>query len=261
MRTRILLTLLFTLLPAQLARASASSPFQGTRSAAAGPAPIAIASGPAKPIASLSGPISNESTRTYWAYSVQVTAVRSAPGPTARTVGSTRLWTEDGFPEDYVVLAQEVYPHLTWFQIRLPGRPNGQSGWVPEQALSGLHLTHKLLVVDERHLRITVYSSGRRIFSAAVGIGKPSTPTPRGHFWIREKFPVKSDPFYGPYAFGTADYSTLSEWPHGGVVGIHGTNEPQLVPGHPSHGCIRVRNADVTRLWSLVPVGTPLRVV
>jgi hypothetical protein len=192
---------------------------------------------------------------------VAVAPVRAAPRSTSRTVGSTHLWTEDGFPEDYLVLAQQVYPHITWFQIRLPERPNGRTGWVAEQALGALHVTHKLLVVDERHLQMTLYSSGRRVFSAPVGIGKPSTPTPTGHFWIREKFTVKNDPFYGPYAFGTADYSTLSEWPHGGVVGIHGTNEPSLVPGRPSHGCIRVRNGDVTRLWSLLPVGTPVRVI
>ena len=177
-------------------------------------------------------------------------------------VGSTQLSTEDGFPEDYLVLAQRVYPNITWFQIRLPGRPNGRTGWVPEQSLGTLHLTHELLVLDERHLRLTLYSGGHSIFSARVGIGKPSTPTPPGHFWIREKFRVRpADPFYGPYAFGTADYSTLSEWPRGGVVGIHGTNKPWLIPGRPSHGCIRVRDADDSRLWSLLAVGTPLRVI
>jgi lipoprotein-anchoring transpeptidase ErfK/SrfK len=260
MRARLLFTVaVAALLPAQVAWGSVT--FEGGRVATAGPAPIAVASGPAKPIASQSGPISNERTTTYWAYSVQATPVRVAPNPTARVVGSTRLWTEDGFPEDYLVLAQEVYPDITWFQIRLPARPNGQTGWVPEQALSGLHLTHKLVVVDERHLRLTLYASGRKILSTPVGIGKPSTPTPKGHFWIREKFRVHNDPFYGPYAFGTADYSTLSEWPHGGVVGIHGTNKPQLIPGRPSHGCIRMRNPDITRLWSLLPVGTPIRVI
>jgi hypothetical protein len=209
---------------------------------------------------SLSGSLSDEQTTTYWAYSVEVTAVRAAPNAHARVVGRTRLWTEDGFAEDYLVLAQQVYPSLTWFQIRLPGRPNGRIGWVPETALSDLNVTHKHLVLDERRLRLTLYVSGRKILSARVGIGKPSTPTPRGNFWIRERFP-SFDPFYGPYAFGTADYSSLSEWPHGGVVGIHGTNEPWLIPGTPSHGCIRVKNRDVTRLWQLVGVGTPLTVV
>ena len=208
---------------------------------------------------SFSGPISDEHSTTYWAYSVTAGPVRSAPLRYARAIDSVRLSTEDGFPEVYLVLAQKVYRNRTWFKIRLPGRPNGRTGWVPERALGRLQVTHKHVVVDERRLRLTVYVWGRKIFSAPVGIGAPSMPTPTGHFWIREKFP-STDEFYGPYAFGTADYSTLSEWPHGGVVGIHGTNEPWLIPGRPSHGCIRVQNQDIARLWSMLPVGTPLTV-
>jgi len=52
----------------------------------------------------------------------------------------------------------------------------------------------------------------------------------------------------------------LSDWPGGGVVGIHGTNQPQLIPGRPSHGCIRVPNAAIKRLWQLMPIGTPVRI-
>jgi lipoprotein-anchoring transpeptidase ErfK/SrfK len=222
-------------------------------------APAALAAAPT-PIASESGPISDEQTTTYWAYSVEAAAVRTAPRPHARVITHLRLWTEDGFPEDYLVLAQEVYPNETWFRVRIPGRPNGRTGWVPEEALGNLNVTHKHVVVDEEQLRLTVYVSGRAIFSAPVGIGKRSTPTPKGNYWIRERF-RSNDPFFGPYAFGTADYSTLSEWPHGGVVGIHGTNEPQLIPGRPSHGCIRLKNRDVRRLWQLVGVGTPLTVI
>jgi len=61
------------------------------------------------------------------------------------------------------------------------------------------------------------------------------------------------------YAFGTSAYSpTLTDWPGGGVIGIHGTNQPQLVPGRPSHGCVRVRNPDMLRLSHLMPLGTPV---
>jgi lipoprotein-anchoring transpeptidase ErfK/SrfK len=231
----ITLTSTFTLVPASLAAAQ-------------------------PPVASDSGPISDEQTTTYWAYSVASAAVRAAPNSHARVISHLHLWTEDGFPEDYLVLAQEVYPSETWFKVRIPGRPNGRTGWVPEQALGDLKVTHKHVVVDEEHLRISVYVRGRKVFSAPVGIGKASTPTPKGSFWIRERF-RSTDPFYGPYAFGTADYSTLSEWPHGGVVGIHGTDQPSLIPGRPSHGCIRLKNADVRRLWQLVGVGTPLTVI
>lgn len=222
-------------------------------------APAALAASIGTPNAALSGPISDEQSTTYWAYSVQTAPVRAAPRPNARVTGRLHLWTEDGFPEDYLVLAQEVYPNETWFKVRIPGRPNGRTGWVREQSLGDLRLTHRHIVVDEEHLRLTVYLWGRKVFSAAIGIGKASTPTPKGNYWIRERF-RSTDPFYGPYAFGTADYSTLSEWPHGGVVGIHGTNQPALIPGRPSHGCIRLKNADVSRLWQLVGVGTPVTV-
>jgi hypothetical protein len=244
MHTRTILTLL-------VATTLASAAAPGGALASAGP----------RPIASESGPISNERTVTYWAYAAQQTPVRAAPTATAPAIDSVRLWTEDGLPNDYLVLAQRVYPRQTWFKIRIPGRPNGRTGWVPEQALGALHITHEHLVVDERRLTLTLYLRGRTILSAPVGIGKPSTPTPTGNFWIREKFRVQSDPFYGPYAFGTADYSTLSEWPHGGVVGIHGTNEPTLIPGAPSHGCIRMKDSDIARLWPLLNVGTPLTIL
>ncbi len=115
------------------------------------------------------------------------------------------------------------------------------------------------LIVDRQALRATLYRHGRPIWSAPVGIGKPGTPTPAGRFWIREKFRTQAPgSLYGPVAFGTSDYSVLSDWPGGGVVGIHGTNEPSLLPGRPSHGCIRLRNCRRRRLWRLAPVGTPL---
>jgi hypothetical protein len=210
-------------------------------------------------VSALSGPISDEQNTTYWAYSVRVVPVRSAPLGYARAIDSVHLSTEEDFPEVYLVLAQKVYRNRTWFKIRLPGRPNGRIGWVPEQALGRLQVTHKHVVVDERHLSLSLYAWGRKIFSAPIGIGAPSMPTPTGHYWVREKF-VSTDPFYGPYAFGTADYSTLSDWPHGGVVGIHGTESPELIPGRPSHGCIRVRNQDISRLWPMLPVGTPVTI-
>ena len=84
-------------------------------------------------------------------------------------------------------------------------------------------------------------------------------PTPHGSFYIRERLTDFHDSFYGPIAFGTSARSpTLTDWPGGGVVGIHGTNEPHLIPGRISHGCVRLRNADILKLARLLPLGTPL---
>ena len=33
---------------------------------------------------------------------------------------------------------------------------------------------------------------------------------------------------------------------------------PSLIPGRPSHGCVRVPNAKVLQLKRLMPVGTPI---
>jgi hypothetical protein len=169
------------------------------------------------------------------------------------------MTTEIGNPEVYVVLSEWIYPHETWFKVRLPDRPNGRTGWVSEHELGALHVVHTHLVLDESRLRLTLYRRGHRIFSAPVGIGKPSTPTPTGNFWITEKFAAQGG-VYGPYAFGTSDNSVLTDWPGGGVIGIHGTDQPSLIPGRPSHGCIRLHNSDVARLWPLLPVGTPLTI-
>ena len=128
-----------------------------------------------------------------------------------------------------------------------------------EDALGPLNTVRTQLVVDESERHATLYKRGRKIWDAPVGIGKSSTPTPKGHFWIREKFKVSErGSIYGPAAFGTSDYSVLTDWPGGGVIGIHGTDEPELVPGDPSHGCIRVKNAAVLKLFHKMPVGTPL---
>ena len=66
---------------------------------------------------------------------------------------------------------------------------------------------------------------------------------------MRSELTRYASPFYGPVAFGTtARSAVLTDWPDGGFIGIHGTNEPQLLPGRVSHGCIRLRNRDILRL-------------
>jgi lipoprotein-anchoring transpeptidase ErfK/SrfK len=122
-------------------------------------------------------------------------------------------------------------------------------------------VVHSYLLVDQATLTATLYREGQSVFSARVGVGKPSTVTPSGNFYVLEKLRSVGSPIYGPFAIGTSAYApTLSEWPGGGVVGIHGTNEPQLIPGRPSHGCIRMRDEDVARLFSLIGLGTPIQI-
>jgi hypothetical protein len=206
--------------------------------------------------------LSNERTITRWAHTNLLGPVRAQPSHHAKQVASLRWNTEDGLPEVYVVLRSRLdHRERPWLQIRIPGRPNGRKGWVRDEYLSNLKTVRTHLTVDRSRLRATLRERGKVIWRSRVGVGAPGTPTPGGRFWIRERLSnVGGSPIYGPWAFGTSAYSTLSDWPGGGVIGIHGTNQPGLIPGRPSHGCIRVPNSKISRLAKLMPVGTPVRI-
>lgn len=45
-----------------------------------------------------------------------------------------------------------------------------------------------------------------------------------------------------------------------GTYGFHGTTEPGSIKRYASHGCVRMRKADVVDLYDRVEVGTPVRV-
>ena len=139
--------------------------------------------------------------------------------------------------------------------------PNNTTGWVPRSALGAYTPVRTHLIVDRAKRTIELRRSGRKVFGSRVGVGKSAWPTPAGEFYVRNRLAGFSDPMYGPLAFGTSARSAvLTDWPGGGFVGIHGTDEPELIPGAVSHGCIRLRNRDVLRLDRLLRVGTPLTI-
>jgi hypothetical protein len=205
--------------------------------------------------------LSNETTLTTWVTAVYARPVYRQPSRKSAVVTRLRFVTSDGFLQSYIALRERHTAHGDWIELRLPMRPNGRTGWVRREALDTFSVVHTQIVLDRAQHRLTLFRAGTVVLTAPIGVGKPSTPTPRGHFWITEKFAVHSSPVYGPYAFGTSDYSVLSDWPGGGIVGLHGTDEPQLVPGDPSHGCVRLHNSDIMRLSRLVPIGTPLLII
>jgi hypothetical protein len=204
--------------------------------------------------------LSNERTFTRWAHAVRPLLIRETPKSTSPAITSVALATEDGLRNVYTLLDGWTDPTgQAWLRIRVPMRQTPAIGWVQAVAFGPAHVVRTLLVIDRGRLRATLYRAGHRIWRSPVGVGKPSTPTPAGRFWVRERLrPADPNGPYGPWAFGTSAYSRLSDWPGGGVIGIHGTDQPDLIPGRPSHGCIRVPNAGIRRLGNLMPIGTPV---
>ena len=188
-------------------------------------------------------------------------AVRAKPSRT-----SARLTVLTAFRDDFrlrVVLAvgvrRDAKGKPAWYRISLPGRPNGRTGWVPAGSVD-LTPVRKEIVIDRSERTLELRADDRVVLRTRVAVGAYGMETPLGRFYVMAKF-RPSAPILGAFAFETSAYSKLSEWPGGGIVGIHGTNTPSLLGQAVSHGCIRVANEAILRLKRLVPVGTPIRIV
>jgi lipoprotein-anchoring transpeptidase ErfK/SrfK len=147
-----------------------------------------------------------------------------------------------------------------WVRVFLPTRPNGSQGWVKRRAVR-VYTNGYRLVVRLRSHQLRLWRGDRLLARYPVAVGTRSTPTPRGLYYIVELL-QPSDPSgsYGPYSFGLSAHSNVLKRFAGGDgrVGLHGTNQPDLVGSNVSHGCIRLRNAAVRRLAKILPLGTPV---
>ncbi|MBJ7347690.1 MAG: L,D-transpeptidase family protein [Thermoleophilaceae bacterium] len=236
--------------------------------------PAHAADGPTGPTGGATGPtggatapdyvdteLSDEATLSRYAFVEFRVTARAEPDVTSRAVKKLTTRTPDGTSELVLVLTERrLSSGIRWVKVRLPMRPNNTTGWVPRRALSAYKSTRLALYISHATKKATLKKNGKTIWSAGVGLGQRKWPTPLGNFYIRDKLIVRgSGGPYGPFAFGLSAYSkVLTDWPGGGMIGIHGTNEPGLIPGRISHGCIRVKNAKIRKLERLITVGTPV---
>jgi lipoprotein-anchoring transpeptidase ErfK/SrfK len=161
------------------------------------------------------------------------------------------------------VLGQKSSPRAgSWLRVRLPGRPNGHTGWISANRTRQI-TTPWQLRLDLSARRLTVFRGGhvKRQFRAVIG--KPSTPTPRGTFFIEEALALASYETGGPFALATSARSNVFQEFEGGPgqIGIHGTNNLSGAPGSAaSHGCVRLRTKAITWLARRIGAGVPLTV-
>ena len=179
------------------------------------------------------------------------------------TRGSTRLLPRDanGYRTVLGVLDARVGPRCRplLLHVQLPGPPNGRAGWI-EPAAVRIYPVASRIIVDLSGRRLYAFRHGRLRLRARVAVGAPRMPTPTGHFVVNERW-VLDNPngAFGVAALGISAHSNvLHNWLQGGPIGQHGTNEPWLIGRAASHGCIRLRNADMRRLFRLAPAGTPV---
>ncbi len=151
-----------------------------------------------------------------------------------------------------------------WLRVRLPGRGLGwsshpQTGWISARNTQLFTTTWRIVVRLGARQVIVYHGRARRIFPAIVG--KPSTPTPAGEYFVEENVHLGPYAVGGPYALATSDRSNvLQEFDGGpGQIALHGLHNVggQLGTAE-SHGCIRL--ADSAIVWLAGRIGPGVQV-
>jgi hypothetical protein len=206
--------------------------------------------------------LSNVNGRSQSATLLHSVNARAGPSDAARVVVRLRAQTPEHVPHVVYLLRGRIdRAGRYWLRVRLPILPNGSSGWIPRNAVARFRTVDTHLVIDRARLGVTLFRRGRPIFRSTIGVGEPRWPTPAGRYYVRERLTGFSDPIYGAIAFGTNGRSSvLTDWPGGGFIGIHGTNQPEILPGRVSHGCVRLPNPSIRRLDRLMRIGTPVTI-
>jgi lipoprotein-anchoring transpeptidase ErfK/SrfK len=150
----------------------------------------------------------------------------------------------------------------SWLRVMLPGRPDGSTGWIAKAGTREL-VTGWRVSVDLGARRVTVYRDGRRVRAFQAVVGKPSTPTPTGHFFVEETVEMQPGEADGPFALAlSARSNVLQEFEGGpGQIAIHGREGLGGTLGRAeSHGCIRLATTSIDWLAARIGPGTPVTI-
>ncbi len=190
--------------------------------------------------------------------------VRSGPNAHARQIESVAACRPLTRTRTVLPILGHANSHKrgSWLHIRLPGRPNSHKGWISTNR-TRLSSTAWHILVKLSTRRVTAYHGGhaRRHFRAVVG--KLSTPTPRGAFFIEEALALSPREAGGPFALATSARSNVFQEFEGGPgqIAVHGTNNLTGALGTAvSHGCIRLGAGAITWLVRRIGAGIPLTI-
>jgi lipoprotein-anchoring transpeptidase ErfK/SrfK len=149
-----------------------------------------------------------------------------------------------------------------WLKVLLPGRPNGHTGWIRARNTQ-LTSTAWHIVVRTSSRNVLVYRSGHLVRTFTAIIGKPSTPTPRGEFFVEEAVELTRGEVGAPYALALSARSTvLQEFAGGpGQIALHGlANVGGTLGTATSHGCVRMRTSAMRWLITHFGIGVPVTI-
>ena len=189
-------------------------------------------------------------------------AVYAEPDDAGAPIHRLASPTESGSPLVFTIDGDATGP---WLKVNLPVRPNGSQGYIRSADVQ-LGSTDYSVKVELGAHRLTVTKGTEVVVDTPIGVGTAETPTPGGVYYLKELLePPDPNGAYGPYAYGLSGFSNNPELANfnggDGIIGIHGTNQPDKIGSDVSHGCIRVSNEVITEMAASLPLGTPVEIV
>jgi len=151
---------------------------------------------------------------------------------------------------------------VMWLKVLLPGRPNGHTGWIKKPGTVGA-TTRWSIVIHLSRERVDVFHNGRPAKSFRAVIGKPSTPTPQGRFFVEEWLQITPGYPGGPFALALSARSNVFQEFEGGPgqIALHGVYRIGGTPGTAvSHGCVRLDTPAMAWLGKHIHGGVPVKI-
>jgi lipoprotein-anchoring transpeptidase ErfK/SrfK len=169
---------------------------------------------------------------------------------------------ENGAPLTFLVDGADVGgEHI---EVFLPVQPNGSKGWILADDVTLRPNPYQIRVELGAH-RLTVTDAGQPRTETEVAVGQSGRETPTGTYYLKELLrPPDPNTVYGPFAYGLSGFTNnpevAEEFGEGGVIGIHGNNDPSSIGQNVSSGCIRLPNEIITEMSNYLPLGTPVEI-
>lgn len=118
------------------------------------------------------------------------------------------------------------------------------------------------IVVSIPDRKLVLMNGDRVVRVYDVAVGKASTPSPQGEFRIINRIPNPAWYTVGKVVAPGKGNPLGTRWMGLSArgYGIHGTNAPKSIGKAASHGCIRMRAADLEELFDLVSVGVVVEI-
>jgi lipoprotein-anchoring transpeptidase ErfK/SrfK len=135
-------------------------------------------------------------------------------------------------------------------------------GWVKASEVDVRSVPNRIVIsIAQRSLRV-LDKDQKAIYETNVAVGKPATPTPLGRFYVDIWLPNPGRP-YGSFMLSIAGFSDVLRSFGGGrgQIAMHGWADTSVMGRNVSNGCIRMRNADISHVAELAPLGTPVEII